>query len=332
MAIHIEVFDHTKEYSFNILNKIVLIPNYFNFDFNDIDLNLFSKILREGKNSNILLDFNHLPEISNNKTDNHEDLFGKQDHLEKVVYEDFKEIYIKISDSFFNLTTYPYYKNSVYDIIKDRMIVYEREDHKEYKQIYFFVLLLSKRKIIMGKLIEFYKKKFKKNFENPSIIERQTGVNILFPNEQSNPNYDSTYCPNISNTLTYEIIKSPKFLNFCNQLSKWYSLAENITVNLGILNDYFGFNFEFSEDKFSLNQNFGFSLKTFAKKNILKLSSYFLKKLTFNLNFGDFNYKRLLLIFASAFTCGISIGDIISKDFKQFAILVILIYFKNILF
>ena len=352
MAIHIEVYDHTQEFIKILINEAVLVEDYFNFEYNDIELNLVSKILREGKQSGLLSEYTHLPHSSssaknitnnnnnnknsnnnsnnnpNNKKHNQEALLGKHEYIERLVYEDFKEVYSKVSDCFLNMTAYPYYKNTVYDMIKYRMSVYSNENEfREYKQIHFFVLLLSKRKHILGKMLEFYKKKFMNNFENSALIGHQEGLNNLFPvsaqsagdaGSASNSNNNA----NIANTLTVEILKSTKFIEFCNGLAKWYSLAETITLNLGILNEFFGFSFEFSQEKFSLNKNFGFSLETFAKKSLLKLISYFLKKLTLNINFGEFNYKRILLIFASAFTCGIPLRDFMFKDIKQFAILV----------
>lgn len=347
MAIHIEVYDHTQDFIKTLLKEAVLVEDYFNFEFNDIELNLITKILREGKTSNLLIDYSNLPKLNlsskdaikefnikkesnSNKHHNQELLLGKHDHLERQVYEDFKEIYSKISDCFLNMTAYPYYKNTVYDMLKYRMSVYNNEEFKEYKQIHFFVHWLSKRKHILGKLFEFYKKKFTSNFENATLIGHQEGLSNLFPvsaQGATEANADNANTnPNIANTLTIDILKSSKFIQFCNGLAKWYSLAETITLNLGILNEFFGFSFEFAQDKFSLNKNFGFSLETFAKKSLLKLISYFLKKLTLNINFGEFNYKRILLIFASAFTCGIPLRDFMFKDIKQFAILVIFVY------
>jgi len=340
MAIHIEIYDHTKEFSETVLTETVLIEGYFNFEYNDIELNIIAKIIREGKFSNLLRDYKHLSENKKkNKTHNHEKKDYDHEMIERTVYEDFKEIYSKIADCFLNLTAYPYYKNTVYDMIKYRMSVFANEEKSEYKQSFFFILWLSKRKQILGKLLEFYKKKFIGNFESSSFIGHQEGLNNLFPHPSQNNNESSSENSNnndnITNTLTVEILKSAKFLEFCNGLAKWYSLAETITINLGILNEFFGFSFEFSQGKFSLNKNFGFSLETFAKKNLLKLISYFLKKLTLNINFGEFNYKRILLIFASAFTCGIPLRDFMFKDIKQFAILVNLIkiiFYNNNLF
>ncbi len=350
MAIHIEVFDHTQEFTKTIIKEAVVVEDYFNFEYNDIDLNLISKILREGKNSSILLENTHLPTSSSssakdlltpNKNSNYsknkenkgrdeEALLGKHEYIERQVYEDFKEIYSKISDCFLNLTDYPYYKNTVYEMIKHRMSIYnaESESFRDYKQIHFWVLLLSKRKHILGKLLDFYKKKLmNSNLDNSPImiIPDQYALNSLFPGnahsaQEPSSEGNSSNNSNIANTLTVDILKSNKFVEFSNGLAKWYSLAETITLNLGILNEFFGFSFEFSQEKFSLNKNFGFSLQTFAKKSLLKLISYFMKKLSFNI--GELDYKRILLVFASAFTCGISLRDFMFNDIKQFAILV----------
>jgi hypothetical protein len=326
MAIHIEYYDQNEEFKNTIYNEPFIIDDYFNFNFNDIDLNSFFIILNEGKNSNLLKEYKHIPNhLMKKKNFNEEERIGLNNHLEKVVYEDFKEIYSKISDCFMNLNTYPYYKNTIYDLIKYKLGSYKND---EFKEIYFFILFLSKRKCIIGKIYEFYKKKFFNNFENPTNLLCQSNSignifpyfsqNAINPNENEITNDNS----NIANTLTVDILKSEKFREFCCGLSKWYSLAETITLNLGILNEYFGFTLEFSQEKFSLNNNFGFSIETFAKKNLLKLISYFLKKLTIDVNFSDFNYKRFLLIFASAFTCGIPLRDFLFKDMKQFAIIV----------
>ena len=131
---------------------------------------------------------------------------------------------------------------------------------------------------------------------------------------------NSTIC----DTLTTNILKSDKFKDFCKSLAKWYTLTEMITFNLEILNEYFGFNLEFSLEKFTLKNNFGFSLKSFAKRNILKLVSYFIKNLSFNYSITDLDldYKKMFFILASAFTCGISMRDFICKDAKKILIIV----------
>ena len=98
MAIHIEVYDHTQEFIKTVLKETILVEDYFNFDLNDIDLNIFFKILREGKNSNLLTEYTHLPKSSKNIKDEYEFRLGKNENLEKIVYEDFKEIYSKITD------------------------------------------------------------------------------------------------------------------------------------------------------------------------------------------------------------------------------------------
>lgn len=322
--INVEEYDYTKDYINTIYKEASIIDDYFNFELNDVELSSLLKILREGKNSKLLTECDLKSNLINIEKDDaiNIDAYMQSYKLkEKVVYENFNEIYSQIIDSFFNLTSYPYYKNTIYESLRYRIQEYK---NNEYNQIYFFILFQSKRKQISGKIFEYYRKKFIGNFESSTNNlrgqQQQATLNSLFPcinNLDNLPNAAS-----ITSTLTIDILKTQKFKEFCNELAKWYSLAEVITVNLGILNEFFGFKLEFFQEKFSLNNNYGFSLETFAKKNILKLISYSLNKLTLNLNFSDFNYKRLLLIVASAFTCGIPLKDFFFRDIKQFAIIV----------
>lgn len=367
MSIRIEIFHEDEDFKKishqNQGKNISIINNYFQFDLNDIELNKFQRILREGKFCDLIQSQNLSINIINDKLIyNPEDYLGKNEILEKNVYEDFNEIYSKISDCFLNVNSYPYYKNTIFDDMKNKLFSYKNSQKDlieiKYKQIYFLILFLSKRKIILRKIKEFYRKKFASNFQNKNnknTCDNKNHKNSLDNsnlinnnNNKNNPvseifNYFSYEkkieeknlnknqqnhqiekdTNDITNTITLDILKSEKFKEFSTKLSEWYSLAESITLNLGLLNDYFGFKFNFDEDKFSLHGNYKFSLETFAKKNILKLISYTLKKMTFNpMNLKEFNYKRLMLLFASTFTYGISLKDFIFKDFKQVALLV----------
>jgi hypothetical protein len=341
MSINIEIYREDEEYKILKNEKFELINEYLNFDFNDIDLNKIWRILREGKNSNFLKNESNLNDSfiqgDYNRFYNPEsdEFLGKHQLIEKNVYEDFNEIYSQITNCFLNINSYPYYKNTIFDRVKNKIYSYK---DKKYKQIYFLILFLSKRKIILRKIKEFYIKKFDSNFQNSSVnkISKNSVGDIL--NYFSHAEKEKVIYPekqierdtnDITNTITLDILKSDKFKEFSVSLSNWYSLAESITLNLGLLNDYFGFKLLFEEDNFSLHNNSGFSLETFAKKNVLKLISYCLKKLTFNYkNFREFNYKRLIIMFASTFTYGISIKDFIFRDFKQFALFVKLLKFN----
>jgi hypothetical protein len=340
MSINIEIYREDEEYRQLKKENFEIINGYFNFEFNDIELNKIWRILREGKNSSFLKNQSNLQSLSKDEDFNKiynpysDEYLGKQDLIEKNVYEDFNEIYSKISNCFLNINSYPYYKNTIFDNMKNKLL-YSYKD-KKYNQIYFLTLFLSKRKIILKRIKEFYNKKFHSNFQNSLGIKNSKNSvgdilsyfsyaekdKIINPDQQIEKDTND-----ITNTITLDILKSDKFKEFSASLSEWYSLAESITLNLGLLNDYFGFKLLFEEDKFSLHNNSGFSLETFAKKNILKLISYCLKKLTFDYkNFTEFNYKRLIIMFASTFTYGISLKDFIFKDFKQIALFVIYNY------
>lgn len=328
MAINLEISYEDEEFKINNINKINIINGYYNFEFNDVDLNKFWRILREGKNSKFLLNIQNDTNKLTNSLYNPEDYLGKNEVFEKAVYEDFNDLYSKLSDCFLNLNSYPYLKNTLLEDFKNKLSLYKEN---KYKQIYFFILFLSKRKLITEKIKEFYRKKFTSNFQNLSVIKNtENSIGDLFGylnnnNLSENPIEKDT--KNVLNTLNLDILKTNSFKEFALSLSKLYSLAEVISFNLSLLNEFFGFHLEFEQDKFSLNNNIGFSLETFAKKNILKLISYCLKKLTFNFNFKEFNYKRLLIFIASSLTSGISFNDLIFKnillkDIKQFAIAV----------
>lgn len=321
MSILTEIDDLIDDFKITNLKEIKIIEDYFNFKYDDIELNLIAKILTEGKNSELL---NEVSSLTNSSEYDifYESLLGKHEFIQNQVEEDFKEIYSKISDHYMKTKTYPHLENTLKEIVKSIMQKYKKE---EYKHIHFFVLLLSKRKIIRERLTEFYKNKFKGNFKSNDILinNNQESNNLInLENQQEIMSKDSNTKDNISSSITLEILKSHKFSEYQCELAKWYSFAECINLNLFILNEYFNFKLEFSQEKFSLNENLGFSLKSFAKKSLLKLLSYCLKKCNLQIKAEDIDYQKILLNFATAFTCGFSLGNIFFKNVKQLAILV----------
>jgi hypothetical protein len=81
---------------------------------------------------------------------------------------------------------------------------------------------------------------------------------------------------------------------------------------------------DFDEKKYSLENNFEFSIKTFAKKNFLKLASFVFKKSSLDIKMGEFNYQKLFLILISSLSCGISLKDVfVGGDMRQMALIAV---------
>lgn len=128
--------------------------------------------------------------------------------------------------------------------------------------------------------------------------------------------------PQISTAFTKEVFSSSEYLKFVDKLADWYTRIEIIIFYLSILTQMFRIYLTFDEKKFSLEQNVDFSIKTFAKKNFLKLASYVFKQVSFDVHPGSINYKKVFLLLISSFTCGISLKDFIFTDIKHVAFLV----------
>lgn len=323
MSIIIEDYDPTKEYSITFYSQFFIIEDYFNFELNDIELNLFMNILREGKGSKLLIKYNDSSLNANlNDLLLKEQNYKSYEQSEKYIYDEFNKLYSHISEPFLNLTSYPYYKNTFFDLLKWKII---ENINNEYNQIYLFTLLLSKRNQICGKIYDFYKKKFLTNLVKFSITDEKTReLKNFSPDENISSLLNAV---GISDGLTKDMINSKKFNDFSAELAKWYSLSENINVNLAILNEFFKLNFDVAQEKLDLEKNFGSFSLTFAKKSLLKLINFSLKKLELNINLADLDYKKLLLVFSSILSLGDSIEDFIFRDIKQIAFLVILCCF-----
>jgi hypothetical protein len=161
---------------------------------------------------------------------------------------------------------------------------------------YFFMLVLSNRNIF---------KDYVKNYYLGIIKNNYFGIS-----------------PKFGYVITREIMMSDEYNLFTDSLSEWYAKIEIIIFYITILNQFFGIMLNFEEKKYSLENNFDFSLKTFAKKNFLKLASFIFKKSSLDIKLGEMNYNKIFLILISSFTCGISLKDIfLGGDLSQLALI-----------
>jgi hypothetical protein len=129
--------------------------------------------------------------------------------------------------------------------------------------------------------------------------------------------------PKFAGVITREVKLSEEYNNFTDKLADWYTKIEMIIFLTSLLNQFFHINFMFDEKKYSLETNFDFSIKTFAKKNLFKLASYVFRKVSFDISMGPVNYNKIFFLLISSLTCGISVNDLFVADLRQLAFVVI---------
>lgn len=186
--------------------------------------------------------------------------------------------------------TFPSFKNSIMSYIHD----YCSKGKNKYEYYYFFMLILSNKHSIIKPIKKYY-------------------VNII-----KNNHFGTSF--RFSDVITKDVMGSSEYLTFVDSLADWYTEIEIIIFYLTILNDYFNVKMDFDYNMYSIDKNFDFSMKSFAKKNFLKLASYIFKKSSIKLEPGKVDYKRILLLLVSSFSCGISIKDVfIGGDLSQIA-------------
>jgi len=132
----------------------------------------------------------------------------------------------------------------------------------------------------------------------------------------------------LSNAITKSFInkvdKSANFTELIKELAKWYIKSEFIIFDLKLLDLFKGVKLPFENESLTLEKNYNFSLKTFTKKNFLKLTSYLVTKLSGLVNFGSIDYQKLGLLLLSSLTCGLRLSSFFAIDIGLIAFAVIL--------
>ena len=197
------------------------------------------------------------------------------------VENNFKDFLLFFEKNDLNKFEFPCLKNSVMGFLTVLM----SKNNNEYATHYFFLLLLSNKSFIKSGVKSYYLSIVRNNYFGIS--------------------------PSFGHVITREVTQSEEYNRFTDFLAEWYAKIEIIIFYISILNKFHGIMLNFDEKKYSLENNFDFSMKTFAKKNLLKLASFIFKKTSVDLQLGEFNMNHIFLIISS-FTCGLSITDLFS--------------------
>lgn len=196
--------------------------------------------------------------------------------------EQFNQIFSKFNDFLKNLditiqkTSSPYLKNCTNMYLNDI-------ESPELKKL-FLLLLIGHR----FEIFEIFKKFFYK------IIKF---------------NHYGLSSNNIKNIFQNDVLESKEFDTFINNLSIWYSFVEFILFYLQILSTFYGENFNFNENKFSIDKNFKVNKKSLYSKIVLQLSSVLCSKLNLD---PKIDYSKLILFFALSLQTGFSLNSLFS--------------------
>lgn len=227
---------------------------------------------------------------------------GMSDKDFTMLNENFKDFLLFFEKNDLHKSSFPYLKNSVMGFLNATFLKYNYSDNLYFKY-YFFMVLLANMKCFKTSIKNYYLGIVKNNYFGIS--------------------------PKFGYVITREVMVSQEYEKFTNHLAEWYTKIELIIFYSTILND-FGVMLNFDESKYSLENNFDFSLQSFAKKNFLKLASYIFKKTTLDLDFkvGEVNYNKIFFLLASSFTCGISFTDIfLGGDIRHLGLLTVIIFY-----
>ena len=218
---------------------------------------------------------------------------------QKKIYNEFSKIERLFKSTDLSSLSFPYLTSSVF--IEIELINEKIKDRDE--RDYFLILIINHHQ-------EF--KKVLKGFFKKNITDNEFGMTHTIS----------------KSTLDKKVEKSVNFAKFIDELTTWYIYIEFIFFNLKLLDLFKGVKIPFEDKNLSLEKNYGFSLKSFAKKNFLKLSGFLVTQLSGVVSFGGIDYTKLGILLLSSFTCGLSVNKFFKWDVGLIAFTVCLINFS----
>lgn len=198
----------------------------------------------------------------------------KKDQIE-TIKNHMNDFIINFQKENFDNICFPYLKTCVLPYIESVFIKFENIQ----SNYYYIILLLGHRNLIQKHVKQFY-------------------FNIILKN-----NFGMTQ--NIISAITNEVRISNEYQNFIWMLAEWYTRIEIIIFYITVINHIFtNVSFVFNETDYCIDNNYRFSVKSFAKKHFLKLVSYICKNM--GVNNINLDYKKMAFILVSSFTYGLS--------------------------
>jgi hypothetical protein len=176
--------------------------------------------------------------------------------------------------------SFPYLKSNVLPRLEKLFVKY----NNCIANYYFLITLLGNRNTIFTKLKDFY-------------------INLITQN-----NFGIS--TNLAYAITKEARESKEYTNFVKILAEWYTLTEMIIFYISIQNLFLLKNevFVFDTKNYSPENNFNFSMTSFAKRSLLKLVSYICKNSA--ISTGTLDIDKLMIFVLSAVTCGITMKNL----------------------
>jgi hypothetical protein len=202
------------------------------------------------------------------KTLTHDQIHRVKDYMSDFI--------INFQNENFDNINFPYLKTSILPYIESFFIKLDNNS----LQFYYIILLLGNRNLIYNHVQNYYFTIINKN------------------------NFGMT--PGIISAITNEVRKSTEYQNFITMLAEWYTKIEIIIFYITVMNHIFpNIGLVFNESNFNVDNNYKFSIKSFAKKHILKLASYICKNC--GVNSLQLDYKKIMFMMVTSFTYGLSI-------------------------
>lgn len=119
----------------------------------------------------------------------------------------------------------------------------------------------------------------------------------------------------IKSILQTTVLESEEFDLFAKKLAKWHTLTEIISLYFHLLNKLYKKKFNFSLKTFSLDENFDFSIKKFAKLSLLRLAGFICDNISLKPNV---DCDITALFFAATLSYGLNLPSIIISNQKTF--------------
>ena len=116
----------------------------------------------------------------------------------------------------------------------------------------------------------------------------------------------------VKSSISNKIKASFEYQEFKQKLANWYSTSELMILQFYIMSYFFGINFNYDINKFTVEQNLEFSIAFFAKKNFYKISSIILKNADIGMRmFGSVNFSSVAFILLSGFYGGATLSSLL---------------------